>query len=414
MQQVGVAACIPCNTVQQFVAGMMKVLQIAVLAAAVGSGCASSESGVPPGGGAGGSGGGGTAGAGGGCAQDCLGGECRDGACQPFVLLSDACVINSSPLTLTDDALYFNDRPTCEDSCAALPFARMPKSGGAETVVSHRFIPEIVAGRGDSVYLEVGQYDGSPDNPNGCSRVDGRFVRASDTADAVEPVTSWGVEQDTYSMTVGLAGLYVFAGGNGPARIDQIPFDGGPPQTVIAHATDSLGGGLMTNDVNLYWISQRADTLGEILSAPTVGGAVETLVAPEDVGGLDVYLLGVDANAVYYGTSDYATSTETTFTATLYRLPNGTEPPGTPLHTFDPGSGPSSLVVSGDDVCFRIFTVPAPDTIGCIPATGGDMRVIVPPQSSVGSLQGDAEALYWWGYDTEDVHGHPSIYKVAK
>jgi hypothetical protein len=389
------------------------LLQVAALAA-VGSGCASSESGVPAGDGAGGSGGGGAAGAGGGCAEDCLGGECRDGACQPFVLRSDVCVTSSLSLTLTDDALYFNDRAICEDSCASLPFVRMPKSGGAETVVSNRFIPEIIAGRGDSVYLEVGQYDGSPDNPNGCERVDGRFVRASDTADAVEPVTSWGVEQDTYGMTVGLAGLYVIAGGNGPDRIDQIPFDGGPPQTVIAHATDSLGGALMTNDVNLYWISQRADTLSEILSAPTAGGAAETLVAPEDVGGLDVYLLGVDANAVYYGTSDYATSTETTFTVTLYRLPNGTEPPGTPLHTFDPGSGPDVIVVSGDDICFRIFAVPGPDTIGCIPATGGEMRVIASPQTSLESLQGDAEALYWWGYDTGVVDGHPTIYKVAK
>jgi hypothetical protein len=389
---------------------MMNVLQIAVLAAAVGSGCASSESGTSPaGGGAGGSGGGGTAGAGGGCAQDCLGGECKDGTCQPFVLRSDVCVINSSPLTLTDDALYFNDRPTCEDSCAALPYVRMPKSGGAETVVSNRFIPEIIAGRGDSVYLEVGQYDGSPDNPNGCSRVDGRFVRASDTADAVEPVTSWGVEQDTYSMTVGLAGLYVFAGGNGPARIDQIPFDGGPPETIITHATDLGGGGLMTNDVNLYWTSERADALVEISSAPIAGGAVETLVAPEDVGGLNLYLSAVDANGIYYVSSDAVAST-----AALYRLPNGTAPPGTLLHAFAPGSGPAFLVASGDDVCFRLVTAGGPDTIGCIPATGGEMRVIVSPQTSLESLQGDAEALYWWGYDTGVVDGHPTIYKVAK
>jgi hypothetical protein len=392
----------------------MKVLQIAVLALAVGSGCASSESGTSPAGGGAGGSGGGTAGAGGGCAQDCLGGECKDGTCQPFVLRSDVCVISSLSLTLTDDALYFTDRPVCKESCASQPFVRMSKSGGAETVVSSRFIPEIVVARGDSVYLEVGQYDGSPENPNGCQRVDARFVSVSDAGSAVQPLTPWGIEQDAYSVTVGLEGLYLVAGDTYGPRIDMLPFDGGPPQTLVTHASDWLAGALRTNDVNIYWMSQRDDALYDILSAPTAGGAVVTLVAPEDVGGLNLYLLGVDANAVYYETSDYTTSTATTSTATLYRLPNGTAPPGTLLQAFDPGSAADVLVASGDDMCFRLVTAGGRDRIGCIPATGGDMRVIVPPQSSLESLQGDAEALYWWGNDTGVVDGHPTIYKVAK
>jgi hypothetical protein len=391
----------------------MKTLHVAMVMLAAGIGCASSESGVSPagGGGAGGASAG-SSGAGGGCAHDCLGGECKDGQCQPLALLSDVCPAGTSAeLALTEGDLYFDYSPMCEATCASVPLVRMPTSGGARTTISDHFIPGRLVARDIAVYFQLTQYGGHADNPDGCDFVNNGLFSSDDSSDTSMPLAPWGVAGDTVELTVGADQLYLLAKGPGitPGHIDVVPLQGGVVQTLIPNLSEQGVGLLLTNDVNLFWMSQNTDGSYDMLTAPIGGAPVETLVTSAQVDGRDVDLLGVDGSAVYYGAWDPVVDTRT-----LYRLPMGEDPPGTRLHEFPAGSGPDVIASSGDDICFRIFAAGLPDTVGCMPASGGALRVIAAPGTEVKSLQADAAALYWWGDDRMDPHPQYSLYKVAK
>jgi hypothetical protein len=254
----------------------MKTLHVAMVMLAAGIGCASSESGVSPagGGGAGGASAG-SSGAGGGCAHDCLGGECKDGQCQPLALLSDVCPAGTSAeLALTEGDLYFDYSPMCEATCASVPLVRMPTSGGARTTISDHFIPGRLVARDIAVYFQLTQYGGHADNPDGCDFVNNGLFSSDDSSDTSMPLAPWGVAGDTVELTVGADQLYLLAKGPGitPGHIDVVPLQGGVVQTLIPNLSEQGVGLLLTNDVNLFWMSQNTDGSYDMLTAP-IGGA---------------------------------------------------------------------------------------------------------------------------------------------
>jgi hypothetical protein len=226
------------------------------------------------------------------CNHDCLGGECREGRCQPFAIaqsphpwdiLADAthfywtdwfgsvhrAPVSGGPiepiaenlgmaLAITQDAkaIYWTTQGSSE---AVMTF---PKAGGNATILTS--LPKLggIALSGSTLYFTQGNDWGAWDGT----------VNSLPVAGGTPTVLASGLDSPSSVATDG-ARLYWNAYWTGD--IMSIPIDGSEEPTVHANGGSELGGPVV-DATNIYWCSPKAGTIWVI---PKNGTQAKELVS---------------------------------------------------------------------------------------------------------------------------------------
>lgn len=200
-------------------------------------------------------------------------------------------------------------------------------------------------------------------------------------------------------MAVGSAAVY--GGGTGIGEVTRIPLEGGAPTVVVPG--NVLVSGLAVDTTRVYWISEKAGALAEVLlSAPLTsgtGGALTTLAS----GLNNAQSLVVGAASLYWLEDD------TAYVPNVVRMPAGG---GTPEVV---ALNAAAFAIDGADVFWIRSTSPpsAMDDILEGSIDGGALTVLASGQSFPNAIAVNSSGVYW--SETGPIAGEAgAIMKLAR